>query len=51
MASNTRTRVIHISNDMKREEDKVQRYEDTDEYRYSNGKRFKRGTNRGVYKK
>ncbi len=49
MASNTRSRKIHISNDMKREEDKVLRYEKTDEYRFSSGRNFKRGTNRGVY--
>ena len=45
----TRTRLIHLSQDMKTEADKTERYENSTEYKFSNGKRFKRGKNRGVY--
>ena len=47
--SNATTRIIHLSTDMKREANKDERYEDSTEYRFSNGKRFKRGKGRGVY--
>jgi len=47
--SETRTRIIFISEEMKREEDKIKPYEETDAYRFTNNRQFKRGLDKGVY--